>query len=63
MQEYRAYILDADGQVNNRIEFRAPDDQTAAAHARQYLDRHDAGHHDAEVWLTRIVARLIPTAH
>ena len=58
MQEYRAYILDAEGQVNDRIEFRAPDDQTAAADARQYLDRQEA-----EVWLTRIVAKLMPTAH
>ena len=58
MQEYRAYVLDAAGRVNDRIEFCAPDDQTAAAQARRYLDGQDA-----EVWLTRIATRLMPTAH
>jgi hypothetical protein len=50
--------MDVEGYLDDHIEFRAPDDQAAVAHARQYLDRHDA-----EVWLTRIVARLMPTAH
>ena len=58
MQEYRAYILDVEGLPYDHIEFRAPDDQAAVAHAREYLDRHEA-----EVWLTRIVARRMPTAH
>jgi hypothetical protein len=58
MQQYRAYIFDAKGQVKEYIEFHAPDDQAALAHARQYVD-----HHDAEVWVTRVVARLVPTSH
>ena len=58
MQEYRAYLVNSEGHLNDHIEFRAPDDQTALTHVRQYLNGQDA-----EVWLTRIVTRLMPTAH
>jgi hypothetical protein len=59
-QEYRAYVLDAKGHVKDYIEFRAPDDQAALAHARQYLQN---GHHVDVSILTRVVGRLTPTAH
>jgi len=37
MEEYRAYVLDAEGHVKDLIEFLAANDQAALAHARQYL--------------------------
>jgi hypothetical protein len=59
MQEYRAYLLDAEGHVKDRVEFLAGDDQAALAQARQHIkDDHN------EVWvLTRVIGRLLPTAH
>ena len=58
MQEYRAYILDAEGRLKDFIEFFVPDDEAAVAYAQENLDLHDV-----EVWLARIIAKLVPTAH
>jgi hypothetical protein len=58
MQEYRAYVLDSDGYVKGHIQFFACDDRAAVAYARQSLDGHDT-----DVLLTRVVAKLVPTAH
>jgi hypothetical protein len=54
MAEYRAYPLDAQGHVRNRIDFEAADDAAALKHARQYVDGHDI-----EVWqLKRLIGKL-----
>jgi hypothetical protein len=43
--DYRAYRLDRQGHISNRIDFVADGDAAAIEHARRYLDGHDV-----EVW-------------
>ncbi len=41
MQDYRVYIIGANGQIKGRIEFWSEDDEKALQHAAQYADGHD----------------------
>jgi hypothetical protein len=36
MRDYRAFELGADGQINSRFDFYAPDDEAAKEQARQF---------------------------
>ena len=55
MEEYRVCVIAADGHIEQRIEFLAPDDQVALELARQHLEGDDA-----EAWLEHVVAKLKP---
>jgi len=55
MEEYRICLV-AGGQINQRIEFGAPNDQAAVEYARQVMN-----HDDAVEWdLERVVGKLKP---
>lgn len=45
MNEYRAYIMGADGHILNRIDLRCADDDDAKEQAKQLVDGHDV-----ELW-------------
>jgi hypothetical protein len=45
MGEYRAYLIDRDGRIHQRIDLDFPDDEAAKAHAEQLVDGHDV-----ELW-------------
>jgi hypothetical protein len=45
MQDYRAYIVGADGHIVDRVEFWCSDDDAAKAEAAQLVDGHDV-----ELW-------------
>jgi hypothetical protein len=45
VNEYRAYIMDADGHILNRIDLVCVDDDEAKERAKQLVDGHDV-----ELW-------------
>lgn len=40
MHSYRAYLLDADGHIVDRIDLTCEDDESAKARAKEFVDRH-----------------------
>jgi hypothetical protein len=40
MHSYRAYLLDADGHIIDRIDLTCGDDESARARARELIDGH-----------------------
>jgi hypothetical protein len=40
MHSYRAYLLDADGHIIDRIELSCGDDESAKAQAREFVNGH-----------------------
>jgi len=57
VEEYLVCVIAADGRIEQRLEFLAPNDQVALELARQHLDSDDA-----EAWLERVVGKLKPAA-
>ncbi len=55
MHEYRAYVMDQDGHILLRHDFTAVDDESAKAHAQQYVDGHDV-----EVWQSARQIAILP---
>ena len=56
MPEYRLYFLNPDGHIIRRVEFEAPNDEQALAHAKRFADGKAL-----EVWQrARKVGRLEP---
>ena len=40
MHSYRAYVLDPNGHIIDRIDLTCGDDESAKARARKFVDRH-----------------------
>ena len=54
MTGYRAYLLDEEGKISQRIDLESETDATALLDASEHIDRHDV-----EVWhLERLVGKL-----